>query len=174
MDCRFLLVVTSPGKLPSSLFLHGKTKFIIPWQVFPSPVYPALQVQIYDPRVLEQLALMSHTGVEAPHSSMSRTTNILIDEKKYWRAFTQALTCDVEGTHSFVTWVFFHFQIYLFCPGLILISRLIFHQSPHLWLNMKRLSHLSNNHKLTYQRVQLNNSRRLYNWLNSPLVSILQ
>ena len=81
MDCRFLLVVTSPGKLPSSLFLHGKTKFIIPWQVFPSPVYPALQVQIYDPRVLEQLALMSHTGVEAPHSSMSRTTNILIDEK---------------------------------------------------------------------------------------------
>ena len=174
MDCRFLLVVTSPRNLPSSLLLHDKRKFIIPWQVFPSPVYPALQVQIYDPLVLEQLALMSHTGVEAPHSSMSRTTNILIDEKKYWRAFTQALTCDVEGTHSFVTWVFFHFQIYLFCPGLILISRLIFHQSPHLWINMKRLSHLSNNHKLTYQRVQLNGSRRLYSWLNSPLVSILQ
>ena len=36
---------------------------------------------MYDPRVLEQLALMSHAGEEAPHSSMSRTTNILIDEK---------------------------------------------------------------------------------------------
>ena len=119
MDCRFLLVVTSPGNLPSLLSLHGKTKFIIPWQVFPSPVYPALQVQIYDPRVLEQLALMSHTGVEALHSSVSRTTSILIHEKNYWRAFTQALTCDVGSTHSFVTWVFFYFQIYLFSPGLI-------------------------------------------------------
>ena len=82
MDCRFLLVVTSPRNLPSSLLLHDKRKFIIPWQFFPSPVYPALQVQRYDPRVLEQLALMSHTGVEAPHSSMSRTTSILIDKKK--------------------------------------------------------------------------------------------
>ena len=36
---------------------------------------------MYDPRVLEQLALMSHTGEEALHSSMSRTANILIDEK---------------------------------------------------------------------------------------------
>ena len=88
---------------------HSKSTFILPWQVFPSPVYPALQVQIYDPRVLEQLALMSHTGVEAPHSSMSRTTNILIDEKNYWRAFTQALTCDGGSTHSFMKWVFFSF-----------------------------------------------------------------
>ena len=46
--------------------------FLLPWQVFLSPVYPAPQVQIYDPRVLEQLALMSHTGGEALHSSMSR------------------------------------------------------------------------------------------------------
>ena len=36
---------------------------------------------MYDPRVLEQLALMSHTGVEAPHSSMSRRTNIIDYEK---------------------------------------------------------------------------------------------
>ena len=43
----------------------------LPWQVFPSPLYPALQVQIYDPRVLEQLALLSHTGEEALHSSTS-------------------------------------------------------------------------------------------------------
>ena len=57
---------------------------------------------MYDPRVLEQLALMSHTGVEAPHSSMSRITNILTDEKNYRRAFTQALTCDAGSTHSFV------------------------------------------------------------------------
>ena len=55
----------------------------LPWQVLPSPVYPALQVQIYVPRVLEQLALMSHTEEEAPHSSMSRTTNILIDGKNF-------------------------------------------------------------------------------------------
>ena len=55
---------------------------MLPWHVFPSPVYPDLQVQIYDPRVLEQFALMSHTGVEAPHLSISRTANILIDEKK--------------------------------------------------------------------------------------------
>ena len=52
---------------------------MLPWHVFPSPVYPDLQ--ICDQRVLEQFALMSHTGVEVPHSSMSRTTNILIDEK---------------------------------------------------------------------------------------------
>ena len=43
----------------------------LPWHVFPSPVYPALQVQIYDPRELEQLALLSHTGEEALHSSTS-------------------------------------------------------------------------------------------------------
>ena len=43
----------------------------LPWHVFPSPVYPDLQVQIYDPRVLEQLALLSHTGEEALHSSTS-------------------------------------------------------------------------------------------------------
>ena len=80
MDYGFLLVVTSPWE--SALLLsHGKSTFILPWHIFPSPVYPDLQVQIYDPRVLEQLALMSHTGEEAPHSSMSRTTNILIDEK---------------------------------------------------------------------------------------------
>ena len=36
---------------------------------------------MYDPQVLEQLALMSHTGEEVLHSSMSKTTNILIDEK---------------------------------------------------------------------------------------------
>ena len=46
--------------------------FLLPPQVFPSPLYPALQVQIYDPRVLEQLALTSHTGGEALHSSMSK------------------------------------------------------------------------------------------------------
>ena len=62
---------------------HTNTTCILPWQVFPSPAYPALQVQMYDPRVLEQLALMSHTGEEAPHSSMSRTTNILIDGKNF-------------------------------------------------------------------------------------------
>ena len=55
--------------------------FLLPWQVFPSPVYPVLQVQIYDPRVLEQLAFKSHTGEEALHSSKSTTANILIDEK---------------------------------------------------------------------------------------------
>ena len=32
---------------------------------------------LYDPRVLEQLALLSHTGEEALHSSMSRKTKIL-------------------------------------------------------------------------------------------------
>ena len=43
----------------------------LPWHVFPSPVYPDLHVQIYDPRVLEHLALLSHTGEEALHSSTS-------------------------------------------------------------------------------------------------------
>ena len=47
----------------------------LPWHVFPSPVYPDLQVQIYDPRVLEQLALLSHTGEEALHSSTSEKNN---------------------------------------------------------------------------------------------------
>ena len=59
-------------------------------------------MQIYDPRVLEQFALMSHTGEEAPHSSMSRTANMLIDEKIVDGHFTQALTCDARSTHSFV------------------------------------------------------------------------
>ena len=81
MDCRFLLVVHKSLGICHLRCYHSKSTFILPWQVFPSPVYPALQVQIYDPRVLEQLALMSHTGEEAPHSSMSRTTSILIDEK---------------------------------------------------------------------------------------------
>ena len=81
MDCRFLLVVTSPWKSALFVVITVKSTFILPWHVFPSPVYPDLQVQIYDPRVLEQFALMSHTEGEALHSSMSRTTNILIDEK---------------------------------------------------------------------------------------------
>ena len=32
---------------------------------------------------------------------MSRTTNILIDEKKNWRAFTQALTGDAREEYPF-------------------------------------------------------------------------
>ena len=83
MDCRFLVVVTSPWESALLVVITVTRPLILPWQVFPSPVYPALQVQMYDPRVLEQLALMSHTGVEAPHSSMSRITNILTDEKNY-------------------------------------------------------------------------------------------
>ena len=57
---------------------------------------------MYDPRVLEQLALMSHTGEEVLHSSTSKTTNILIDEKNNRRVLTQALTCDARITKSFV------------------------------------------------------------------------
>ena len=81
VDYRFLLVVTSPWESAIFVVITVTRPLILPWQVFPSPVYPALQVQMYDPRVLEQLALMPHTGVEAPHSSMSRRTNIIDYEK---------------------------------------------------------------------------------------------
>src|SRR5580692_1691822 len=38
--------------------------------VIPSPVYPGLQVQVYEPGVLVQVAFTSHVAVPEAHSSM--------------------------------------------------------------------------------------------------------
>ena len=47
------------------------TLFISPVQLRPSPVYPALQVQLYEPRMLTQSALAWHLRVAEVHSLTS-------------------------------------------------------------------------------------------------------
>ncbi len=44
---------------------------ISPVQFCPAPVYPGLQVQLYEPRVLLQSACTPQTRVDSAHSSMS-------------------------------------------------------------------------------------------------------
>ena len=48
---------------------------IIPWHECPSPVYPTLQVQLWEPSVLVQFALTSQAWLLLRHSSISSSTN---------------------------------------------------------------------------------------------------
>ena len=48
---------------------------IIPWHECPSPVYPTLQVQLWEPSVLVQFALTSQAWILLRHSSISGSTN---------------------------------------------------------------------------------------------------
>ena len=47
---------------------------IIPWHECPSPVYPTLQVQLWEPSVLVQFALTSQAWLLLRHSSISGST----------------------------------------------------------------------------------------------------
>ena len=48
---------------------------IIPWHECPSPVYPTLQVQLWEPSMLVQCALTSQAWIPLRHSSISGSTN---------------------------------------------------------------------------------------------------
>ena len=57
-------------------FLFSKPNaVIIPWHDSPSPVYPSLQVQLWEPSVLVQFAVTSQARLLLRHSSISRSTN---------------------------------------------------------------------------------------------------
>ena len=47
-------------------------KSVIPLQIIPSPAYPGLHVQVYDPLVLLQSALLLHLCFPVRHSLLSR------------------------------------------------------------------------------------------------------
>ena len=58
------------------ILLFSKSNvMIIPWHEFPSPVYPSLQVQLWEPSVLVQFALTSQAWLLLRHSSISGSTN---------------------------------------------------------------------------------------------------
>ena len=50
--------------------------FFLPVQLKPSPLKPVLQVQMNEPAVFWQLALASHKGTEALHSSTSEINKV--------------------------------------------------------------------------------------------------
>ena len=57
-------------------FLFSKSNaVIIPWHDCPSPVYPSLQVQLWEPSVLVQFAVTSQAWLPLRHSSISSSTN---------------------------------------------------------------------------------------------------
>ena len=51
----------------------SKSNLIVPWHDPPFPVYPSLQVQIWEPLVLVQFAFMSQSWLSSLHSSISRS-----------------------------------------------------------------------------------------------------
>ena len=60
----------------SFILLFAKSNvMIIPWHECPSPVYPTLQVQLWEPSVLVQFALTSQAWLLLRHSSISDSTN---------------------------------------------------------------------------------------------------
>ena len=68
---------TSVSKfLRKQFFLFAKSNaVIIPWHDCPSPVYPSLQVQLWEPSVLVQFAVTSQAWLPLRHSSISSSTN---------------------------------------------------------------------------------------------------
>ena len=57
-------------------FLFAKSNaMIIPWHDCPSPVYPSLQVQLWEPSVLVQFAVTLQAWLPLRHSSISGSTN---------------------------------------------------------------------------------------------------
>ena len=62
-----------PSVYFSRIYEETKNKnMLLPVQLLPSPVYPGLQVQLWDPSVLLHTALMSQLWVLIIHSSVSR------------------------------------------------------------------------------------------------------
>ena len=60
----------------SFILLFAKSNvMIIPWHECPSPVYPTLQVQMWEPSVLVQFAVTSQAWLLLRHSSISGSTN---------------------------------------------------------------------------------------------------
>ena len=60
----------------SFILLFAKSNvMIIPWHECPSPVYPSLQVHLWEPSVLVQFALTSQAWILLRHSSISGSTN---------------------------------------------------------------------------------------------------
>ena len=57
-----------------SEFLTKSYVMIIPWHECPSPVYPSLQVQLWEPSVLVQFAVTSQAWLLLRHSSISGST----------------------------------------------------------------------------------------------------
>ena len=57
----------------SALFL--KYNLILPWHDSPFPVYPSLQVQLWEPLVLVQFAFTSQSWLPLLHSSISRSVS---------------------------------------------------------------------------------------------------
>ena len=72
--CRFDLHYNiKPSVYFSHIYEETKNKnMLLPVQLLPSPVYPGLQVQLWDPSVLLHTALMSQLWVLIIHSSVSR------------------------------------------------------------------------------------------------------
>ena len=48
-----------------------QSELYTPWHDFPFPKYPLLQVQLWEPLVLMQLAFMSQAWIPSLHSSIS-------------------------------------------------------------------------------------------------------
>ena len=89
----------------SFILLFAKSNvMIIPWHECPSPVYPTLQVQLWEPSVLVQFALTSQAWILLRHSSISGSTydiDRIIRAKSVFMVFThEIVVSEVEGVNA--------------------------------------------------------------------------
>ena len=87
------------------IMLFAKSNvMIIPWHECPSPVYPSLQVQLWEPSVLVQFAVTSQAWLLLRHSSISGSTydiDRIIRAKSVFMVFThEIVVSEVEGVNA--------------------------------------------------------------------------
>ena len=87
------------------ILLFAKSNvMIIPWHECPSPVYPTLQVQMWEPSVLVQFAVTSQAWLLLRHSSISGSTydiDRIIRAKSVFMVFTHEIVVSkVEGVNA--------------------------------------------------------------------------
>ena len=121
MDCRFLLVVTSPWE--SALFVVITVNRPLSYLgTFSRRLYILTCKYRYTIHEYWSSLHWCHIQEEnhCTRQCLEQQTYWLM--KNYWRALTKALTCDASSTHSFATRVFFPLKILFFSPCLISLN----------------------------------------------------
>ena len=93
---------------------------IIPWHEWMSPVYPSLQVQMWEPSVLVQFAVTSQAWLLLRHSSISGSTydiDRIIRAKSVFMVFTHEIVVSkVEGVNAANEWDFWYKATIVYIP----------------------------------------------------------
>ena len=103
------------------ILLFAKSNvMIIPWHECESPVYPSLQVQMWEPSVLVQFAVTSQAWLLLRHSSISGSTydiDRIIRAKSVFMVFTHEIVVSkVEGVNAANEWDFWYKATIVYIP----------------------------------------------------------